>query len=88
VSRIFSVASTPPNSVVIFMLLIHNQENYYSLIFVKLQMGLYPVAMVLQLDTTHITQNNTPLSNKTQHTKLHKQWTHCSQWKYNYNYNK
>jgi hypothetical protein len=23
---------------------------------------------------THITQNNTPRSNKTQHTKLHKQW--------------
>jgi hypothetical protein len=41
---------------------------------------------------THITQNNTPPSNKTQHTKLHKQqrthYTQWKQWKYTYNYNK
>jgi hypothetical protein len=40
---------------------------------------------------THITQNNTPRSNKTQHTKLHKQlrthYTQLIQRKYNYNYN-
>jgi hypothetical protein len=40
---------------------------------------------------THIPQNNTPPSNKTHHTKLHKQWrTHYTQWiqcKCNYNCN-
>jgi hypothetical protein len=42
----------------------------------KLQMGFYPVAVVLQEDNmqiTYITQNNTPHSNETQQTKLHKQ---------------
>jgi hypothetical protein len=41
---------------------------------------------------THITQNNTPHSNKTQHTTLHKQqrtrYTQWIQWKYTYNHNK
>jgi hypothetical protein len=48
-------------------------------------MGFYPVAAVLQYDTTykntHITENNTSRSDKTQHTKLHKQYgTHYTQW--------
>jgi hypothetical protein len=40
-------------------------------------MGFYPVAVVLEKDATHknthITQNSTPRSNKTQQAKLHKQ---------------
>jgi hypothetical protein len=41
---------------------------------------------------THVTQYKTPRSNKTQHTKLHKQqrthYTQWTQWKYTYNYSK
>jgi hypothetical protein len=48
---------------------------YYYLI--EPQMRFYPVAVVLQRDTTHknthITQNIIPRSNETDHTKLHKQ---------------
>jgi hypothetical protein len=48
---------------------------YYYYYSVGLQMGFCLVAVVLQQDTTHITQNtcSTPHSNKTQHTKLHTQ---------------
>jgi hypothetical protein len=42
-----------------------------------MQIGVYLVAVVLQYGTphknTHVTQNNTQRSNKTQHTELHKQ---------------
>jgi hypothetical protein len=40
-------------------------------------MGFYAMTVLLQKDTTrkstHITQNNTPRSNKTQRSKLHKE---------------
>jgi hypothetical protein len=46
------------------------QSLLLLLLLFKLQMGFYPVALVLQWDNTqitHITQNNTPHSNKTAH---------------------
>jgi hypothetical protein len=47
-------------------------------IFVKLHIGFYLVTLLLSTmrhntQITHITQNNIPRSNKSQHTKLHKQ---------------
>jgi hypothetical protein len=52
------------------------QGIYYLLLFNWTANWILPVAVVLQ-DTIHkntrITQSNTPRSNETQHTKLHKQ---------------
>jgi hypothetical protein len=68
-----------------FIVVYYYYYYYYRHYLIELKMGLYPVAMELQWDTTHknthVTQNNTPRSNRTQSYTNNKR--HISHNKYN-----